>query len=255
MVETRTVPLSPGEAEEFWAGPDARSIAPDAVPAELQQQAAFENGLRAAFAAAENKTCCVGIDMPEAGCRVHSADCPHAGSPVRSGCGYDAGAVPQSRDCAGGVDEKRAALLGQLVFAARDLAQANVADPWKGESFSKGFAGCRECGQIAYLRSYPHASTCRTGRVLKIIAALHAQANPALVFNTGTMPSVEETPEWIIQRCTQKWIGTDLQYEDFPTAEGLMTRSQIIEVLDRVGREHPEDEFKGHRVFATGGAQ
>lgn len=63
--------------------------------------------------------------------------------------------------------------------------------------------------------------------------------------------------EWIIQRCTQRstfrpelpgaacW---ELEYENFPTPEGRMTREQMLVVLDRVGRENPDDEFRGHRV-------
>lgn len=67
--------------------------------------------------------------------------------------------------------------------------------------------------------------------------------------NTAAQPA-----EWIIQRCTQRWRKPpevripELIYEDFPTPEGLMTRTQMVEVLDRVNREHPNDEFRGHRV-------
>lgn len=62
---------------------------------------------------------------------------------------------------------------------------------------------------------------------------------------------------WIIQRCTQKstyrpelpgaacW---QLEYEDFPVPEGLLTRDQMITVLDRVGRQNQDDEFRGHRL-------
>lgn len=59
-----------------------------------------------------------------------------------------------------------------------------------------------------------------------------------------------EPREWIIQRCTQKWIGTSLVYEDFPTPEGLMTRTEMIKVLERVDRAHPVDEYRGHNVVA-----
>ena len=54
---------------------------------------------------------------------------------------------------------------------------------------------------------------------------------------------------WIIQRCTQRWIGSELQYEDFPTKEGVMTRDLIMQVLERVCRENPEDEFRGHNLI------
>jgi hypothetical protein len=53
--------------------------------------------------------------------------------------------------------------------------------------------------------------------------------------------------EWIIQRCTQRWQGNDLVYEDFPTPEGLMTREEMVAVLDRVNREYSA-EFRGHRL-------
>ena len=53
---------------------------------------------------------------------------------------------------------------------------------------------------------------------------------------------------WIIQRCTQKWIGSELQYENFPTREGLMTRAQMVKVLDRVNRQNPNDEFTRHNT-------
>jgi hypothetical protein len=56
---------------------------------------------------------------------------------------------------------------------------------------------------------------------------------------------------WIIQKCTQRWIGTELLYEDFPTPEGLMTRDEMIEVLHRVCEEHQEDEFKGHNLMSV----
>lgn len=67
---------------------------------------------------------------------------------------------------------------------------------------------------------------------------------------------ISETREWVIQRCTQKWnrqpelgaAGFELLYENFETSEGLMTRAQMMEVLDRVSREHPDSEFRGHRV-------
>jgi hypothetical protein len=68
------------------------------------------------------------------------------------------------------------------------------------------------------------------------------------------MNTTAELAEWIIQRCTQRWKKPpevripELIYEDFPTEEGLMTHSQMAEALDRVGREHPDDEFRGHRV-------
>jgi hypothetical protein len=65
--------------------------------------------------------------------------------------------------------------------------------------------------------------------------------------------------EWVIQRCTQRWIQTGLpghlsrtlEYEDFPTPEGIMTRDRMLKVLDRVNLRNPNDEFRGHRVKFT----
>lgn len=58
---------------------------------------------------------------------------------------------------------------------------------------------------------------------------------------------MNEERQWIIQLCTQRWEGTELVYADFPTDEGLMTRDEMLQVLERVSREHPDSEFRGHR--------
>jgi hypothetical protein len=57
-----------------------------------------------------------------------------------------------------------------------------------------------------------------------------------------------EPREWIIQRCTQRWIGTELQYEDYPVPEDAMTRAQAESVLERVDREDRSSEFRAHRI-------
>jgi hypothetical protein len=59
---------------------------------------------------------------------------------------------------------------------------------------------------------------------------------------------MHEQEQWVIQRCTQRWVGFELEYEDFPTPEGPMTRDLMLKILERVCREHPDDEFRGHRV-------
>jgi hypothetical protein len=64
----------------------------------------------------------------------------------------------------------------------------------------------------------------------------------------GSEYTIQEVKEWMIQRCTQGWVGSALEYEDFPTPEGTMTRDLMLRVLERVSREHPDDEFRGHRV-------
>jgi hypothetical protein len=64
--------------------------------------------------------------------------------------------------------------------------------------------------------------------------------------------------DWIIQRCTQKSVWHpelpgaacwELLYEDWPTPEGRMTRDEMLVALERVAREYPDDEFRGHRLF------
>jgi hypothetical protein len=66
--------------------------------------------------------------------------------------------------------------------------------------------------------------------------------------STGSENAMHEDKQWTIQRCAQRWVGSDLEYEDFPTPEGQMTRDLMLTVLERVSREHPQDEFRGHRV-------
>ena len=39
---------------------------------------------------------------------------------------------------------------------------------------------------------------------------------------------MQQDKEWVIQRCTQRWVGFQLEYEDFPTPEGLMTRDLML---------------------------
>lgn len=257
--------ISPAEAEEFFGtGEDARTVAPGATPAHLQSQAQLANAgvfsvdeLRAAFAdALQKSSCCVGVDLPEAGGRVHSADCPHAGSPVRSGCGYGAGEVSQQmRDSAGGVSEKsgrRNELLWQLVFAARDLAEANVADPWTGESFSKGFSGCRECGRKTYLQSRPHASTCRVGRVLRIVASLVALANPALIFDSNRKEAAPEGESRAGDGILSRGIFYCRQCESFDSAWIAEQRPEAGVWIDAIAlnqRVGPGVKGKGHTLY------
>lgn len=328
MDEKQQVTLSPVEAEKFWAGEDARSVAPGPEPGTDSKLG----------------ICCVGSDLPGVGF-VHSADCPCTSSPVRSGRGSVDGEVPVPqplRNLAGGVTydsdlsaenlERRDGLMAQLVFAARALAARNLIDvsPFDARfSLAEPRIRCAECHMEEHAGKLVHTATCRTGRVSGIIADLMKtlDVNPtekeAAEGETGCVGdgirprglsdrvclrcgvrggvwSAEQRPEsevalsllglnqcvtasadgkghtlythrceslssgarsgaepeeWIIQRCTQKWIGTELQYEDFPVPEGVMTRSQMLTVLERVGRENPDDEFRGHRVRREGGAQ
>ena len=61
---------------------------------------------------------------------------------------------------------------------------------------------------------------------------------------------MQQATEWVIQRRTQRWVGFQLEYEDFPTPEGLMTRDLMLTILERVCQEHPDYEFRGHTVPA-----
>ena len=59
-----------------------------------------------------------------------------------------------------------------------------------------------------------------------------------------------ERGEWVIQRCTQRWVGTELQYEDWPGyADQLMTRTQMLAALNECNQQWPEHEFRGHNVI------
>jgi hypothetical protein len=178
---------------------------------------------------------------------------------------------------------RREDLLSQLLFAARDLAERNIlGKDWEPiPAGAHAASWCRECQMTEHLGKLSHTDTCRTGRVLGIVGELTStsdsepkspqQRGPVAGDPDGKEAAPEgetgcagdgirsrepqERAEWIIQRCTQRWVGTELQYEDFPTPEGLMTRTQMLEVLERVGKESNDDEFRGHNTHnQPGGA-
>ena len=63
------------------------------------------------------------------------------------------------------------------------------------------------------------------------------------------MDTDTERREWIIQRCTQVWIATELQYDDWPGyAEHLMTRSEMLSALQECEGQWPQYEFRGHNL-------
>jgi hypothetical protein len=115
--------------------------------------------------------CCVGVDVPGVG-HVHWADCVRLHRATLPATDHVPGKVPEPlrsyvSDLAL-VD--REGLLGQLLFAARDLAQANIYDPRRREPNRLGmFDGCQECRRKSYLNTKPHLTTCRTGRVLDLV--------------------------------------------------------------------------------------
>lgn len=78
--------------------------------------------------------------------------------------------------------ERREALLAELIFAARDLAQQNILGKLEyGDSGPSMLSWCRECQWTEHLGQLLHGDTCRTGRVQRIVDALVATlpAEPA----------------------------------------------------------------------------
>jgi hypothetical protein len=57
--------------------------------------------------------------------------------------------------------------------------------------------------------------------------------------------TTHQDDQWVIQRCTQRLVGFELEYEDFHTPEAPMTRDVMVRVLERVCREHLKEEFRG----------
>jgi hypothetical protein len=74
------------------------------------------------------------------------------------------------------------------------------------------------------------------------------------------MNASPEEREWIIQRCTQRWNGIELVYQDCIGAElfhwtvrqipnfELMTYSDMLRALDWCAKKWPDEEFRGHNV-------
>ncbi len=114
----------------------------DHVPPHLQAPADL---------AAEQRRCCVGIDYPGIG-YVHAVGC---GSNRAAHCSDAALAA-----------NRREGLLAQLIFAANNLAEANILP---------GSAPiCRECYRGVSVARASHAESCLTGRVLDLIEVLVA---------------------------------------------------------------------------------
>ncbi len=267
MDNLQAVPaLAIREAEQFWTGGE------NAYPPKPGDEPETRT------------TCCAGIDLPGVG-NVHSAGCPHEGLPRRSGQERRTGetleplqslAGGDTKDCA--LDDEyrnaRERLLSQLIFAARDLAESYI-EPGAGDEPTY----CAECvgKEVAASGLIAHEARCKTGRVLQLLDSLCAlstftpgrketatdgetgRAGDGIRLRVACEAAQVEPPEpleWIIQRCTQKWVDGDLQYEDFSTPEGILSRSEMLTVLDRVSRANPNDEFRGHRVvFSKGGAR
>jgi hypothetical protein len=125
---------------------------------------------------------------------------------------------------------RQAALEEMVELAGRLTRQCNI-------------CGSSTTGQDKTERDIVHGCDCWVGNALVVLSS------------DDVDPEQSEPREWIIQRCTQKWIGSELQYEDYPTPEGVMTHSQALEVLERVDRADFTNEFRAHCVRREGGAQ
>jgi hypothetical protein len=153
----QAAPLTITEAEKFWTdGRDALQSATGANPETLTTDEL------------------VGIDLPGVG---HTR--PHI-SPDCAGRESAAGEVPQ-RDLPGGVvyeppNERRERLFSQLVFAAKDLAEAQI-EPADAVSDEPAF--CTECVADEHRGVMQHERACRTGRVLEVLADLTATVKPS----------------------------------------------------------------------------
>jgi hypothetical protein len=53
------------------------------------------------------------------------------------------------------------------------------------------------------------------------------------------MPKVSNgLREWIVQRCTQRSIETELQYEDWPAIQCPVTQTEMLEKVKYWNREY-----------------
>lgn len=115
----------------------------------------------------ENFRCCGGVDVPGVGMQ-HSYDCPKFERQAQAPApGMTPAALHQYLNNV---------LLGDILTAARDLAEANIQ---RTESKSAWFHDrpllCRECRfGVAHDQRLLHAPGCKTGRMLELIAELLA---------------------------------------------------------------------------------
>jgi hypothetical protein len=172
---------------------------------QFRAEAAFEAAApfrsRRVFLKTPAHTCCVGVDLPGVG-HTHAPDCPamarRAQMPetladfvsepacrrmpdqiaveVRELIAEIDGAIAAS-------DARRAhreGLLAQLLFAARDQAEQNIlGGGWPAVADEPAPARwCRECQMTEHLGRLSHTDTCRTGRVLRIVADLILTLDP-----------------------------------------------------------------------------
>ncbi len=160
---------------------------------------------RRVFLKIQSHTCCVGVDMPGVG-HTHAPDCPAMARRAKLPAALaDFVSEPPCREFPSLVGKAAAELLAeinaglsalnerrnqrerlfaQLLFAARDLAEVNL--------FSGHLARtCTECGKLEELGRMQHINTCKTGRVLGIVANLVS----TLDFDPFKPTEKEEAPD------------------------------------------------------------
>lgn len=191
MIAPRSSSEVPGASEEICAQ-DLRAAAanpPDAVLTITEAEEFFSDGVDAREA--------LDIDVPAVG-MTPAAELP---SLIR-GAEYQPGHMPEtlrefvaaagdddllvrvSAEAAADLrrfaveDAKQNKLFSELLFAARDLAEAQIVDPYYISRLAgNDWIGCRECGQLVYLNSRQHVPTCKTGRVMGVVLQLMKAAD------------------------------------------------------------------------------
>ena len=179
--------LSTSEAEEFFtSGEQAwpKPVDPSAVPSPVHLKISTH-------------TCCQGVDVPGVG-HAHAPDCQAATvtamvnvAGLRDISKETRSLIAKLDAALGPIDawrEQRSALLGQLVSAARELAEQNIIgrklpDTQKTALLHSEFGEtwCRECQMNEHLGELPHTATCKTGRLLRVLGELAALSVPRLL--------------------------------------------------------------------------
>jgi len=130
-------------------------------------------------------SCCQGVDVPGVG-HAHAPDCQEATVTVVIDAAVLRNVSQETRQLIAKIDaalgpldalrDRRNGLLGQLVFAPRELAEQSVIGQLRGhaEASQSGEAWCRECQMTEHLGRLLHAESCKTGRVLRVLAELCA---------------------------------------------------------------------------------
>jgi hypothetical protein len=163
----------------------ARKVVDDMLPDSHRVTAARLGDLREACGwpremGEPDQPCCVGIDTPGVGFQ-HSPLCPVSPNGITRFPGdVEPPEKPKARPAVV-VDVPPSLrrllcdeLWGQLLFASRDLAEAQLVN------LGDGFASCEECG-TAKTDVHPmrHLSSCRVGRVSGLIQQILDESEPA----------------------------------------------------------------------------